>query len=81
MDGDKEGDKVMWREAEVKSQRTWKELKVTWRCTGAAQAGGDYRGPSGLGERRTLREGRVILVLLIGNPLLIPYCLCFVLGH
>lgn len=65
----------------VKSQRTWRELKVTWRCAGAGPAGGDYRGPSRVGDRRTLREGRVILVLLIENPLLIPYCLCFVLGH
>lgn len=74
--GTEDGDKEMWRGAEAKSQRTWKELKVTWRCIGAMQTGGDDGDPSEIGERRTVREGSVLWVLLIGNPLLILFCVC-----
>lgn len=80
--GTERGDKEMWREAEAKSRRPCKDLKVTWRCAGAMQAGGDDSDPSEAGERRTPREGRVLLGATDWEP---PanclLCLCFFLGH
>lgn len=34
-----------------------------------------------VGQWRGQRDGRAVLVLLLETPVLMPRCLCFVLGH